>query len=81
MEDFPETVAAVDLGSNSFHLIVAQVNEQGVLQKVDKLEEMVSGFSNNTVEEMVKETIRRVHEHAGSAPQSDDITVLSLRMT
>ncbi|MEE9351075.1 MAG: exopolyphosphatase [Thiotrichaceae bacterium] len=41
MEDFPETVAAVDLGSNSFHLIVAQVNEQGVLQKVDKLKEMV----------------------------------------
>ncbi len=41
MEDFPETVAAIDLGSNSFHLIVAQVNEQGVLQKVDKLKEMV----------------------------------------
>ena len=41
MDDFPQTVAAVDLGSNSFHLIVAQVNKQGVLQKVDKLKEMV----------------------------------------
>lgn len=41
MEDFPETVAAIDLGSNSFHLIVAQVNEHGVLQKVDKIKEMV----------------------------------------
>lgn len=41
MENFPDTIAAVDLGSNSFHLIVAQVNEEGVLQKVDKLKEMV----------------------------------------
>ena len=41
LDIFPETVAAVDLGSNSFHLIVAQVSDQGVLQKVDKLKEMV----------------------------------------
>ena len=40
-ETTPRTVAAVDLGSNSFHMIVAQVNEQGVLQKVDKIKEMV----------------------------------------
>ncbi|MCP4996706.1 MAG: exopolyphosphatase [Gammaproteobacteria bacterium] len=36
----PDTVAAVDLGSNSFHLIVAQVNDND-LQVVDRLKEMV----------------------------------------
>ncbi|HIQ07591.1 MAG TPA: Ppx/GppA family phosphatase [Thiotrichaceae bacterium] len=41
MDESPQTVAAVDLGSNSFHLIVAQVNDQGILQKVDKIKEMV----------------------------------------
>ncbi|CAA6820840.1 MAG: Exopolyphosphatase (EC [uncultured Thiotrichaceae bacterium] len=37
----PETIAAVDLGSNSFHMIVAQVNEHDELKQVDKLKEMV----------------------------------------
>ncbi len=41
MDGLPKTIAAVDLGSNSFHLIVAQVSTEGVLQKVDKLKEMV----------------------------------------
>ncbi|MCK5725920.1 MAG: exopolyphosphatase [Thiotrichaceae bacterium] len=41
MDLLPQTIAAVDLGSNSFHLIVAQVNDQGILQKVDKIKEMV----------------------------------------
>ena len=36
----PETVAAVDLGSNSFHMIVARV-ENGQLQVIDRLREMV----------------------------------------
>lgn len=36
-----KTIAAVDLGSNSFHMIVAQVTESDALQKVDKLKEMV----------------------------------------
>ncbi len=36
-----KTIAAVDLGSNSFHMIVAQVTESDTLQKVDKLKEMV----------------------------------------
>lgn len=41
MDELPQIVAAVDLGSNSFHLIVAQVSDQGILQKVDKIKEMV----------------------------------------
>jgi len=36
----PETVAAIDLGSNSFHLVVARVSE-GQVQMVDRLREMV----------------------------------------
>jgi exopolyphosphatase/guanosine-5'-triphosphate,3'-diphosphate pyrophosphatase len=36
----PDVVAAVDLGSNSFHLIVAQVRD-GTLHVLDRLQEMV----------------------------------------
>ncbi|MCB1852089.1 MAG: exopolyphosphatase, partial [Gammaproteobacteria bacterium] len=36
----PDTIAAVDLGSNSFHMIVAKVVE-GHFQVIDKLREMV----------------------------------------
>jgi len=36
----PDTVAAVDLGSNSFHMIVARVAD-GDLQVIDRLKEMV----------------------------------------
>lgn len=36
----PDTVAAVDLGSNSFHLIVARIAD-GDLQVIDRLKEMV----------------------------------------
>ncbi len=38
--DFPRTIAAADLGSNSFHLIVAQI-ENGQLQIIDRIKEMV----------------------------------------
>jgi exopolyphosphatase / guanosine-5'-triphosphate,3'-diphosphate pyrophosphatase len=36
----PQSVAAIDLGSNSFHMIVARIDE-GHLQVVDRLKEMV----------------------------------------
>jgi exopolyphosphatase/guanosine-5'-triphosphate,3'-diphosphate pyrophosphatase len=36
----PEVVAAIDLGSNSFHLIVARVRD-GNLQVIDRIKEMV----------------------------------------
>ncbi|MCU7960616.1 MAG: exopolyphosphatase [gamma proteobacterium symbiont of Bathyaustriella thionipta] len=36
----PETVAAIDLGSNSFHMIVARI-EDGHIQVIDKMREMV----------------------------------------
>lgn len=40
-EHTPQTIAAVDLGSNSFHMVVAQVNEHDELKQIDKLKEMV----------------------------------------
>ena len=41
MDAAPRQIAAVDLGSNSFHLKVARVDEAGHLQVVDRLREMV----------------------------------------
>jgi len=35
------TVAAVDLGSNSFHMIVARLEETGTLSIIDRLREPV----------------------------------------
>jgi exopolyphosphatase/guanosine-5'-triphosphate,3'-diphosphate pyrophosphatase len=35
------TLAAVDLGSNSFHMIVARISEDGAIQVIDKIKEMV----------------------------------------
>ena len=45
----PEMVAAVDLGSNSFHMIVCSLND-GIPQTIDRLREMVrlaSGLDEN----------------------------------
>jgi len=46
--EFPSSVAAIDLGSNSFHMIVCKL-ENGKLRTLDKLKEMVrlaSGLDN-----------------------------------
>ncbi|MGB5440391.1 MAG: exopolyphosphatase [Gammaproteobacteria bacterium] len=40
-ENESRTVAAVDLGSNSFHMIVARLEEKGTLSIIDKLREPV----------------------------------------
>jgi exopolyphosphatase/guanosine-5'-triphosphate,3'-diphosphate pyrophosphatase len=48
MPELPSSVAAIDLGSNSFHMIVCKV-EQGKLRTIDRLKEMVrlaSGLDN-----------------------------------
>lgn len=37
----PDTVAAIDLGSNSFHMVVARVGESGDVQVVDRLKRTV----------------------------------------
>ncbi len=40
-EHLPETVAAIDLGSNSFHMIVARLEQSGTLSIIDRLRENV----------------------------------------
>jgi exopolyphosphatase/guanosine-5'-triphosphate,3'-diphosphate pyrophosphatase len=45
-----EIIASVDLGSNSFHMLVARVDDTGNLHPIDKLKEMVrlrGGLDNN----------------------------------
>lgn len=39
--DIDNMLAAVDLGSNSFHMIVARLSDDGSLQIIDRLKEMV----------------------------------------
>ena len=40
-EGYPEMIAAVDLGSNSFHMVVARVDELGNISIIDQMKEMV----------------------------------------
>ncbi len=40
-QHLPEIVAAIDLGSNSFHMIVARLEESGTLSVIDRLRENV----------------------------------------
>jgi exopolyphosphatase/guanosine-5'-triphosphate,3'-diphosphate pyrophosphatase len=40
-QHLPETVAAIDLGSNSFHMIVSRLEESGTLSVIDRLQETV----------------------------------------
>ncbi len=40
-EAYPEMIAAVDLGSNSFHMVVARVDPAGNISIIDQLKEMV----------------------------------------
>lgn len=58
-EAYPEMIAAVDLGSNSFHMIVARVDEHGTFSMVDQMKEMVrlrGGLDeNNNMDEAVAE--------------------------
>ena len=41
IKHLPEIVAAIDLGSNSFHMIVARLEESGTLSIIDRLRENV----------------------------------------
>ncbi|MDT8282250.1 MAG: exopolyphosphatase, partial [Gammaproteobacteria bacterium] len=40
-QPLPEIVAAIDLGSNSFHMIVARLEESGTLSVIDRLRDNV----------------------------------------
>ncbi len=58
----PETVAAVDLGSNSFHMIAARL-DSGQLKVIDKLREMVRlGAGLNDRKQVTEEAEQRALE-------------------
>ena len=56
----PKIVAAVDLGSNSFHMIIASLEENGSLKVIDKIKEMVRlGAGLNHKQQLDEETQQR----------------------
>ncbi len=61
-QNYPEMIAAVDLGSNSFHMIVARVDEFGNFAMVDQMKEMVRlrgglDINNNMDEEVAQRAL------------------------
>ena len=51
-QNLPDTVAAIDMGSNSFHMIVARLEESGTLSIIDRLRENVrlgAGLDSNGI--------------------------------
>ena len=58
----PEVIAAIDLGSNSFHMVVAS-NHHGQLKIIDRLREMVRlGEGLNKSKQLDKDAINRALE-------------------
>ena len=58
--DNSRIVAAVDLGSNSFHMIVARLDESGTISVIDRLRETVrlgGGLKDNG--KLSKESMER----------------------
>lgn len=58
------------------------MNEARQMFRLERAAEVVkatSDSSNGDAQKIATELVRQVHEHAGTAPQSDDITVLVLR--
>jgi len=72
-EQAPELIAAVDLGSNSFHMIICSINE-GQLKTIDRLKEMVrlaSGLNkNNLIEEETQQRALGCLERFGQRIQN-----------
>ncbi len=61
-QSYPDTIAAVDLGSNSFHMVVARVDEHGNFAIIDQMKEMVRlrgglDVTNNMDEEVAQRAL------------------------
>jgi sigma-B regulation protein RsbU (phosphoserine phosphatase) len=54
-------------------------NAQGGLFTVQQIETCLCRVGNHPPDAVIANLLRSVHEHAGNAPQSDDITALALR--
>jgi exopolyphosphatase/guanosine-5'-triphosphate,3'-diphosphate pyrophosphatase len=77
-QHLPETVAAIDLGSNSFHMIVARLEESGTLSVIDRLRENVrlgggldnKGKINEAAQERAFECLETFAQRIRDLPQS-----------
>lgn len=74
----PETVAAIDLGSNSFHMIVARLEESGTLSIIDRLRENVrlgggldkNGIIDESAQKRAFECLETFAQRIRELPQS-----------
>ena len=74
----PETVAAIDLGSNSFHMIVARLEETGTLSIIDRLRENVrlgggldkNGIINDSTQNRAFECLETFAQRIRDLPDS-----------
>lgn len=77
-QPLPETVAAIDLGSNSFHMIVARLEESGTLSIIDRLRENVrlgggldkNGIINESAQNRAFECLESFAQRIRDIPQS-----------
>ncbi|MEM1349314.1 MAG: Ppx/GppA phosphatase family protein [Myxococcota bacterium] len=77
MDDSTETLAAIDLGSNSFHMLIARVSDNGQLTVVDRQKDMVRlggglGPGNSLspdAQERALESLARMGERLRGMPQ------------
>jgi len=59
--------------------ITEAMNAAKELYSEEKLLETVMQRANETAEGLVREIVQSVHDYAGNEPQSDDITLLTLK--
>lgn len=73
-----DILAAIDLGSNSFHMIIARVLEDGQLQQIDKIKDMVrlgggldkdNNLSQDSMDRAI-ETLARFGERLKEVPSA-----------
>jgi exopolyphosphatase/guanosine-5'-triphosphate,3'-diphosphate pyrophosphatase len=77
-QHLPEIVAAIDLGSNSFHMIVARLEKSGTLSIIDRLRENVRlgggldkhGIINDSAQNRAFECLETFAQRIRSLPQS-----------
>jgi len=77
-QDLAETVAAIDLGSNSFHMIVARLEASGTLSIIDRLRENVrlgggldkDGIINESAQERAFECLETFAQRIRDLPHS-----------
>jgi len=77
-QNLPEIVAAIDLGSNSFHMIVARLEESGTLSIIDRLRENVrlgggldkQGIINESAQNRAFECLKTFAQRISDLPQS-----------